>query len=177
MSDLDLDSLLSESLEAKRKPKALKAEITGVTKRPKTIGQANKEWLNSADKSDYERRIENARRSDMWRPQAAVAMFSVQLCLNCGSRHTHFEGFFIQSTHAASHTERWVLSLDRASLRDLPHHRKITVHEADACIACADALGFVDPSTTVTEPDCSSWNPHTKPAQGGLENANSNWDD
>lgn len=153
--DMDLDSLLADSLDAIAKKKAPK----GKTKE----GQPSMPQLrfNGKDKSDYERRCENAALKALWKPRAAVAMFSVQICLQCGSSHRHFEGFFVQQKHDSHRqTERWVPAKDHTDLLNLPKHLKIVTHEADACMDCVVREGYLQPSPTQTEPTCDSWTPH-----------------
>lgn len=153
---LDLDSLLSESLAERASKRS--------APRPKELSKVpakDPAWMNKAEKSDYERRRENAELRDLWKPQAAVAMFSVQICLSCGNRQTHFEGFYQQQRHASHRqTEKWVLATDSTMLKDLPRHRKVTIHEADSCLQCADALGYSQPSPTDTEPRYETWTTH-----------------
>ena len=156
---LDLDALLADSLQARDAKKA-KYSRTRPNECSKVPADRPRHWRNLEEMSDYERRRHNAELKDLWKPQAAVAMFSVQLCLSCGSRHTHFEGFFQQQRHASYRdTEKWVPATDSTMLKDLPKHKKITLHEADACIDCVGYSGYLDISPTLTEPSHAAWSP------------------
>src|ERR1700757_1574240 len=106
---LDLDTLLAEAIAERnaRKPAPRPKECS------KVPADRPAHWRNQQDMSDYERRRHNAELKDLWKPQAAVAMFSIQICLTCGNRHTHFEGFFQQQRHASyRETEKWVPATD-----------------------------------------------------------------
>jgi hypothetical protein len=168
--DLDLDSLLADSIAARQKKASTPKPPR--TPKPKDMSSANAHWLNAKETSDYERKLANADLRALWKPQTAVAMFSVQVCLRCGARHTHFEGFFQQQRHASHRdTEKWVPATDSTMLQNLPKHKKITLHEADACIDCIVSLDYINPSPTDTEPPINAWTPskhHSKLANEHL---------
>lgn len=163
----DLDSLLKDSMlerQARKESKPPREKRTGVTKkldpnRPKAEKQPC--WMSASEKAEFDRQVNSAEARAMWRPTAAVAMFSTQICLSCGSSHTHFEGFFQHQIHKGmAYAERWIVACDQTMLAGLPKQKKITIHEADTCMHCAALAGFLDPSSTLTEPSYAAWTPH-----------------
>lgn len=157
---LDLDSLLADSMVERGIKKQAK-EPRGKKSTPKKPATNRPlHWMTSKEQEDFKRQISNSSLRALWKPEAAVAMFSIQLCLVCGSRHTHFEGFFQQQRHQSHRdTERWVPATDHTMLLNLPKHKKVTIHEADSCMACVESLGYTDPSPTLTEPSYAAWTP------------------
>lgn len=160
-TSLDLDSLLADSLLAKQMKKSSHPPKEKAKPKQKELAGSNAHWMNAKERDEFARQVDNAALRALWKPQAAVAMFSVQICLSCGTRNTHFEGFYQQQRHASHRdTEKWVLATDSTMLANLPKHRKVTIHEADSCLSCADTLGYTTPSPTDTEPQYAAWTPH-----------------
>lgn len=167
MSDfLDLDSLLSESMvqrAARLEEKSSKEKRPGKnTKlRDPSMRQERQQihWMNAGEAEAYRRDVNSVEANSQWKAIAAVAMFSTQICLCCGTTSTHFEGFFLHQEHKKSPgSERWIPA-DNAMQIGLPKFRKTNLHEADSCSACAAALGFASPSPTVSEPFYAAWSP------------------
>lgn len=164
--DLNLDDLLTEAMQERES--RLKSVPDHKPSPHRKGGKrfidptkpANGSWMNAKEHEEYARQVKVAEAKGMWKNQRAVAMFSTQICLQCGSTHTHFEGFFLHQLHEKSlDIERWIKAPDTISMAGLPRTRKTTLHEADACSDCIDSQGFVDIDPSLTEPSYATWTP------------------
>lgn len=164
----DLDNLLNESLAQKAERKAAKPSTVRTSdpskrkgsKTPDPTKPANASWMNAKEVEEYHRQVKIAEAKGLWKPHAAVAMFSTQVCLCCGSTSTHFEGFFIHQKHKTVEAERWVKAPDMVSLKSLPKYRKHAMHEADACYVCISNQGYLEVAPIQSEPSYATWTPH-----------------
>lgn len=130
-NDFSLDDLLAESMAEKRKSDEVKVARLSIAKGG--LPQADRDALTESIRS-WEARRE-------WRPQAAVVMFSRQLCSGCGQYHTQFLGWFQRQTHRSSNIDRWIPSIkphDDKLLRESKYQDSY----AETCEDCAEHLGF-----------------------------------
>ena len=135
MSDnLDLDSLLTESVElhsAKQSLKTARKQLaSGLT--------------NGETRAEIEAKIREWEAKSEWKPAAVVAMFTTQVC-KCGSRHTLFAGIFQRQTHRTSTASRWVAERTPAHL-NLPKEQKHSDVDVAFCLCCVEAQGFPPPT-------------------------------
>lgn len=71
-----------------------------------------------------------------WKPIAALAMFELQQCANCGTEHTVFRGFGTLLRRKSSSEERW----SRAECLDkgLPFQQRIMPSRVPCCATCIE---------------------------------------
>jgi hypothetical protein len=108
--------------------------------------------MNASDRDSLKADI--ARRTSLreWEPIAVVAMFTKQVCVSCGKTHTQFSGVFQHQVQRragileASHVERWVRDANYPKGVNLPKLQKVSVESVDMCIACAESLGYQQPT-------------------------------
>lgn len=152
MTDLsDLDSLLSESLE----------EIAA-KKLEKQRDKVHRKWTSNDERNELRKKIQKAEVQVDWQPIAACALISEQVCLNCGTRHRHFEGLFQYQRHKRMNSVfKYVPALDHTMTDNLPHFQRITQSESDLCASCCSSQGWLDESIYLTEeetPHVGNWN-------------------
>lgn len=151
--DNTLDSLLEESLDRKKSKK--------IAKDKEKLGS---QWVNDATKKALQKKIHKAEVKVDWKPIAAIAMFHEQVCMNCGTRHRHFQGFFQHQQHKwQQHSFKYVPASDHTMTDGLPHFTKIVAHISDICAKCIDTTDWLDENLYLTEhetPHIGSWTEH-----------------
>lgn len=157
----DLDSLLADSIDRKKSQE--------LKKRKEKCGAAAV-FQSKAAKAEL-KTIQKAEVKIDWKPIAAIAMFHEQVCLQCGSRHRHFQGFFQHQQHKwQQHSFKYVPIADHTMLERLPHYTKIVEQPCDVCDSCIDKSDWLDENLYLTEhetPHIGSWSAHknlSKPA-------------
>ena len=149
----DLDSLLADSIDFKKSQE--------LKKRKEKVGV--RDW-QTKDKQAEAKKIQKAEVKVDWRPIAAIAMFYEQVCLKCGSRHRHFEGFFQHQQHKwQQHSFKYVPASDHTMTDGLPHYTKIVETSCDVCNDCIDKSNWIDENLYLTEhetPHIGSWSSH-----------------
>lgn len=128
---MDLDALLSESVELKQKEKDAKTE--GMRKK-KAIDST---WLSNEEKKALEAAKERIHvAADGWVNEAVVLMLSKQVCSGCGATHFQTEGRFLLKSYKkynAKNYERILFDWERI---ELPRKVKINIINTDICIEC-----------------------------------------
>ena len=82
-------------------------------------------------------------------PEATVAMFSLQECLNCGFTQGIFTGLFQREQNYRDRSFRWSAIKPHEVNPNLPLERKEMIEKSIMCMVCADSLGFVLPGENV----------------------------
>lgn len=133
MSNLDLDSLLADAMAgAKAKQDIATARKKAVTARPGSdeFKEAN-EYVKQWEKEHH------------WKSVAIEAMFVRDVCSNCNSITTSFQGLFEvrQHVHHADRLDKQSLGVQAIPVQ-LP--KRSFVHESSVrfCANCAEIEGF-----------------------------------
>lgn len=151
--DLDLESLLAESLQASKAGKLKKAR-----------NKLESHWKNGKEAVELRRLTHKLEREVEWRPIAAIALFSEQVCSNCNTRHRHFEGLFQQQQHKRDGSfTRFVRAVDHTMTDNLPKFQKIFENPADMCCDCVTTQGWPSDLSYTNQssevPNHGSWSP------------------
>jgi len=134
-NSLDLDALLTESVEIRAAQQNLKTARKAVA-----LTSATPE-----ERAAIESKIREWEAKSEWKPAAVVAMFTKQECTCCGSIHSTFAGIFQRQEHRTNTLSRWVREKTPSHL-NLPREQKHNVEHTAFCVLCADAAGFPAPA-------------------------------
>lgn len=133
----ELDNLLAEATQATADDKALKAAR-------KRLGKVAKSHHPEAE-SERNRLVADIRRLEegrVWSTVATVALFHSQTCSSCGSKHTHFEGWFTEQKHVTDPFSRRFVA--GKPVEALParreDHDQAPVEACTNCIECVIAI-------------------------------------
>lgn len=132
---LDLDALLTESVEIRTAQQNLKAARKAVA----VSGQSAEE------RAATEQKIREWEAKSEWKAAAIVAMFTEQHCTCCSSVHSVFTGIFQRQEHRINKASRWVREKTPAHL-NLPKEQKITAENTPFCLLCAERNGYAVPA-------------------------------
>lgn len=128
---MDLDALLSESVELKQKEKEAKQS----KKTPnKPLGSP---WMNAEEKQLIkEAHIRITANHSGWEDVAIVLMLSEQRCTTCNSIHTQTEGRFTMKWHDKYKIRNFERKLFNDNPFNLPKRVQVVRTEVDICTNC-----------------------------------------
>lgn len=130
--DLDLDSLLSDSLAIVEDNRRLKESRKAI----------RSGMLTTSEQSELLADIDRLERTREWLPKADVAMFDQQTCQTCGSIHHIFSGLFQRQVHRNMRTlDRWQKSTEAENM-GLPKEVKAMQSKIPFCPGCMAAEGY-----------------------------------
>lgn len=161
----DLNSLLSDSIDYKKSQALKKAKFDKGVKHFQT--KATQETVKKIQKAEV--KVD-------WKPIAAIAMFYEQVCLHCGTRHRHFQGYFQHQQHKwQQHSFKYVPASDHTMTDGLPHFTKVVESSSDVCAACINNAEWPDENLYLTEhetPHIATWTAHK--VRANLPGSNNN---
>jgi hypothetical protein len=140
---MDLEELLAESMTQREAKKAKSA-----AKKPKTLSQGrinteNSAWRTVEEKAEHQRQVEAiTKKAEDWHPEAAVAMFLVQCCQNCGREHYHYTGIFVRQSHKRLPATRYAKIDAAIDYFGLPKELEHTRQYVDMCADCHNQVGW-----------------------------------
>lgn len=126
----DLDALLAESILEKQQG----AEVKKIRRKLAD----DKIAMPSQERKAIEAKVAEWDVKREWLPEAAVAMFTTQLCNWCGSRHSLFTGLLQRQRSRLSSVDRWV-KVDANLLSGLPKETKHMTEHSDMCMSCIES--------------------------------------
>lgn len=126
----DLDALLAESILERQEGK----EVRKIRRKLAD----DKIAMPKQERDLIEKKVAEWDVKREWQPEAAVAMFTTQICGWCGSRHSLFTGFLQRQTSRVSKVDRWV-KVDRNLLEGLPKETKHMTEHSDMCMSCVES--------------------------------------
>jgi len=126
---MDLDALLEESVELRKKEKAAKPK-----KEPaeKSVG-----WMNSEEREIHQAAVKAVKASGSgWKTIGALVMINVQCCQHCGNEQSHLEGIFLKRTHKKFFTVQYHRPSDKMELEGLDREVEINRIPIAMCPSC-----------------------------------------
>lgn len=129
----DLDQLLAESVAAKKAADETKANRKLLSSKNAKLTAAQRQAMQDQVRAN-ELRTE-------WTAQASVAIYSIQQCSHCGTKHGHFSGLFQRQVHRTSKIDRWVQS-NPVQNQGLHKESKENISYTEMCACCGPEFGF-----------------------------------
>lgn len=126
-----LEDLLNESMDSIKEAADIKARRQLLAKR----------GITKAERNENEEIVKSWELKREWTPKAAVALFDIQECSHCGSKHSFYVGLYQRQTHKRSQIDRWILSTDTANA-GLPKEIGTNTEHTPMCGQCIGEFGW-----------------------------------
>lgn len=142
---MNLDDLLSESVDLAKKSKEIKQSQKAGRKgkpqeEPKPVG-----WLNKDEMQQHAFDVACIKaRTEGWKSTDAVLLCYAQVCSHCGSEHTMVDGIFVKKYHEKLRVTNLIKPGGAIDYAGLPRQVEIRTEQVPMCFKCKEEQGWAD---------------------------------
>jgi hypothetical protein len=148
---LDLDSLLSESLEITQKERQMKASKKAGNKgMPQQQDQAG--WMTGKELDEHYKQVAKIKENaEGWKTVCAILLIHSQICSTCHSEHQSVEGIFVKREHLKLRAVNYLVPKALLDWNTLPREVEVRPAYVHMCPSCYGSQGWNDIPINIKE--------------------------
>lgn len=143
---MDLDDLLSESMDLAKQRKQLRQnQKAAVRGKPQTEPVKTPGWLNKEEMEAHAADIARIKaKTDGWKSLDAVLLCYAQICSHCGAEHRTIEGIFVRKYSEKLRVTTLVKPGGVIDYAHLPKEVEVRTSPVSMCADCYPEQGWGD---------------------------------
>lgn len=150
-SGIDLDNLLSESLELSQQERQRKSSKKAGNKgMPQQRDQAG--WMTGQELEVHYKQVAKIKETaEGWKTVAAILLIHSQICSTCHAEHQRVEGIFIKREHIRLRAVNYLVPKALLDWNTLPREVEVRPAYVHLCPSCFLQQGWSDVSVNIKE--------------------------